>query len=62
MSDSIVLSFDRIQRLIRMTSYLIRTQFMARNEPIDDWVDSTGRIVLLGDAAHPSFVRFPLAQ
>ncbi|KAL1945044.1 hypothetical protein VTO73DRAFT_2671 [Trametes versicolor] len=28
---------------------------MTRPDGIDDWVDATGRIVLLGDAAHPSF-------
>lgn len=40
-----------------MAPHLIRTNFMARKDGIDDWVDATGRIVLLGDAAHPSFVR-----
>ncbi|KAH9893223.1 FAD/NAD-P-binding domain-containing protein [Cubamyces lactineus] len=45
----------KVQRLIRMTPHLIRTRFMTRPGGIDDWVDSTGRIVLLGDAAHPSF-------
>ena len=29
---------------------------MSRKDGIHDWVDSSGRIVLLGDAAHPSFV------
>ncbi|KAI0332765.1 FAD/NAD-P-binding domain-containing protein [Cubamyces sp. BRFM 1775] len=45
----------KVQRLIKMTPHLIRTRFMTRPGGIDDWVDSTGRIVLLGDAAHPSF-------
>ena len=46
-----------IQRLVGMAPHLIRTQYMSRAEGIDDWVDASGRIVLLGDAAHPSFVR-----
>lgn len=29
---------------------------MSRKDGIDEWVDRTHRIVLLGDAAHPSFV------
>ena len=29
---------------------------MSRKDGIDEWVDQTRRIVLLGDAAHPSFV------
>ncbi|KAI0793854.1 FAD/NAD(P)-binding domain-containing protein [Fomes fomentarius] len=45
----------RVQRLIRMAPHVIRTRFMSRKNGIHDWVDSTGRIVLLGDAAHPSF-------
>ncbi|KAI0741980.1 FAD/NAD(P)-binding domain-containing protein [Daedaleopsis nitida] len=45
----------KIQRLIRMAPHVIRTRFMSRKNVIQDWVDATGRIVLLGDAAHPSF-------
>ncbi|KAI8985783.1 FAD/NAD-P-binding domain-containing protein [Trametes punicea] len=44
----------KVQRFIKMAPHLIRTRFMTRST-IDDWVDYTGRIVLLGDAAHPSF-------
>lgn len=32
-----------------------RVKYVTRNL-IDDWVDETGRIVLLGDAAHPVMV------
>ncbi|KAI0831918.1 FAD/NAD-P-binding domain-containing protein [Trametes gibbosa] len=45
----------KVQRLIRLAPQLIRTRFMTRLGGIDDWVDASGRIVLLGDAAHPSF-------
>ncbi len=48
-------SDDRVQKAIKLTTNLVRTQWKVRPK-IDDWVDSTGRIVLLGDAAHPSFV------
>jgi hypothetical protein len=30
--------------------------------PVEDWVDETGRIVLVGEAAHPLMVRFLLLQ
>ena len=39
-----------------MASPFIRTEFTPRNNAECDWVDSSGRIVLLGDAAHPSIV------
>ncbi|KAI0738683.1 FAD/NAD-P-binding domain-containing protein [Daedaleopsis nitida] len=43
-----------IDGLIRSTTKLIRTQFFEqRPDGIPEWVDSTGRIVLLGEAAHP---------
>ncbi|KAH9849843.1 FAD/NAD-P-binding domain-containing protein [Lenzites betulinus] len=45
----------KVQRLIKLAPHLIRTRFMTRPDGIEDWVDATGRIVLLGDAAHPSF-------
>ncbi|OSD05334.1 FAD/NAD-P-binding domain-containing protein [Trametes coccinea BRFM310] len=44
----------KVQRMIKLASNVIRTRFMTR-PVIDDWTDYTGRIVLLGDAAHPSF-------
>ncbi|KAL7280606.1 hypothetical protein ACG7TL_005543 [Trametes sanguinea] len=44
----------KVQRMINLASNVIRTRFMTR-PVIDDWTDYTGRIVLLGDAAHPSF-------
>ncbi|KAI0630781.1 FAD/NAD-P-binding domain-containing protein [Trametes polyzona] len=43
------------QRLIKLAPHLLRTRFMTRPSGIEDWVDASGRIVLLGDAAHPSF-------
>ncbi|TFK90818.1 FAD/NAD(P)-binding domain-containing protein [Polyporus arcularius HHB13444] len=46
---------SKVQRLIGMAPHVIRTRFMSRKNGIHDWVDSSGRIVLLGDAAHPSF-------
>ncbi|KAI0676017.1 FAD/NAD-P-binding domain-containing protein [Trametes maxima] len=45
----------KVQRLIQMTPQLIRTHFMTHPRGVDDWIDASGRIVLLGDAAHPSF-------
>ncbi|KAI0761793.1 FAD/NAD(P)-binding domain-containing protein [Trametes elegans] len=45
----------KMKRLVSMAPHLIRTRYMTRPNGIDDWVDATGRIVLLGDAAHPTF-------
>ncbi|GBE86344.1 FAD/NAD(P)-binding domain-containing protein [Sparassis latifolia] len=47
---------QRMQRLLNMTSSLIRTRFVERpDDAIEDWADETGRIVLIGEAAHPWF-------
>ncbi|KAH9935978.1 FAD/NAD(P)-binding domain-containing protein [Epithele typhae] len=45
-----------LQRMVRMAGpTLIRTQHLLHADRAEaDWVDSTGRIVLIGDAAHPS--------
>ncbi|KAI0730571.1 FAD/NAD(P)-binding domain-containing protein [Earliella scabrosa] len=43
-----------VQRLLKSASHLVRTAFMSRPNVAEDWVDSTGRIVLLGNAAHPT--------
>ncbi|KAI0738696.1 FAD/NAD(P)-binding domain-containing protein [Daedaleopsis nitida] len=55
-SDDIVTSRQcpAIQRLIRSAPHVIRTQHMSRQNTDMDWIDSTERIVLLGDAAHPA--------
>ncbi|TFK90822.1 FAD/NAD(P)-binding domain-containing protein [Polyporus arcularius HHB13444] len=43
------------QKLVKLAGpRLIRSQLMSRRD-IDDWVDSTGRIVLIGDSAHPNY-------
>ena len=47
----------RLKRLVKMAPRVIRTKFMTRPNGIDDWIDSTGRIILLGNAAHPTIVR-----
>ncbi|TBU59476.1 FAD/NAD(P)-binding domain-containing protein [Dichomitus squalens] len=41
------------QKMAKLTTNLIRTQWK-NHENTEEWVDSTGRMVLLGDAAHPS--------
>ncbi|TBU24709.1 hypothetical protein BD311DRAFT_671189 [Dichomitus squalens] len=42
------------QTMLKLTTNLIRTQWKNHENTVE-WVDSTGRMVLLGDAAHPSF-------
>lgn len=56
-----------VRRLVTLASKLIRTQWMKHED--ERWIDETGRIVLLGDAAHPSYVsstnpapEFPLTR
>lgn len=49
-------ALSRVRRIIKMAPHLIRTRYMVREDGIEDWVDETGRIVLLGDAAHPPYV------
>ncbi|KAI0731120.1 FAD/NAD(P)-binding domain-containing protein [Earliella scabrosa] len=44
-----------VQKLIGMAPSFIRTRYMLRKDGVEDWIDSTGRIVLLGDAAHPPY-------
>ncbi|RDX54201.1 FAD/NAD(P)-binding domain-containing protein [Lentinus brumalis] len=44
-----------LRRLLKLTPRLVRTKYMARDQDDWTWVDRTGRIVLLGDAAHPSY-------
>ncbi|KAI0700134.1 FAD/NAD(P)-binding domain-containing protein [Cerioporus squamosus] len=44
-----------LQRLLKLTPRLVRTKYMMRDKQIHAWVVRTGRIVLLGDAAHPSY-------
>jgi len=41
-----------VQRMFNTVSTALRTKYVLR-QPIDDWVDKTGRILLIGDAAHP---------
>lgn len=41
---------------MKMVPSLTRTRFMKRAEELEDWSDDSGRIVLIGEAAHPWFV------
>lgn len=38
-----------------MVPTALRTKYMLRDD-IQDWVDPTGRVVLIGEAAHPLLV------
>ncbi|GJE93239.1 FAD/NAD(P)-binding domain-containing protein [Phanerochaete sordida] len=44
-----------VQRMMQLPPYLYRTRWMVREEEIDEWIDDSGRIVLIGEAAHPWF-------
>jgi len=42
-----------VQKLMKLAPFLLRTRLMKRPQGIDNWIDATGRIVLIGEAAHP---------
>lgn len=45
-----------IRDLISLVPDFVKVEQL-RYEYVEDWVDETGRIVLIGDAAHPLLVR-----
>ncbi|KAF8173876.1 FAD/NAD(P)-binding domain-containing protein [Mycena galopus ATCC 62051] len=44
---------DRIHRLFSLASTVQRTKYVYRDR-VEDWVDHSGRILLVGEAAHPT--------
>lgn len=46
----------RIQKLMALAKSTLNGKVMA-HAPLDTWVDPSGRVALLGDAAHPMLVR-----
>lgn len=42
-------------KLLRLAPTLYRARWMKHEEGIDEWIDASGRIVLVGEAAHPWF-------
>lgn len=48
---------SRINRLVKLIPDALRTKFV-RREQSEDWVDESGRLVLIGEAAHPIMVRY----
>ena len=48
--------------MMKLTPNLYRTRWMTREKDIDDWIDGSGRIVLMGEAAHPWFVSSHLQE
>lgn len=47
---------DSVKRLLDMAPHFVRTRWLEYPEKFDYWSDESGRIVLLGEAAHPWFV------
>lgn len=41
---------------MKLAPNLYRSRWMTRKQEIDEWIDESGRIVLLGEAAHPWYV------
>lgn len=50
---------NRIKKLFNLVPTAHRTRFV-RREIVDDWMDGSGRVLLVGDAAHPLMVNIPL--
>lgn len=46
---------SRIQRLFNLSPTALRTKFI-RRDIAEDWLDDSGRILLVGEAAHPLLV------
>ncbi|KAH8103981.1 FAD/NAD-P-binding domain-containing protein [Cristinia sonorae] len=44
---------NSVQKLMKMVPFLTRTRHMSRKAFPEDWMDDSGRIVLVGEAAHP---------
>lgn len=51
-----VLFLYRIKKLFNLVPTAHRTRFV-RREIVDDWLDDSGRVLLVGDAAHPLLVK-----
>ncbi|KAI0091577.1 hypothetical protein BDY19DRAFT_931199 [Irpex rosettiformis] len=47
---------SNIKRVVDLAPQLVKTKWMKRVEKVEYWSDETGRIVLVGEAAHPWFV------
>lgn len=52
---------SRLHAMIRHTPDALCTKWIER-EPLEQWSDETGRLVLMGDAAHPAMVCNPLVN
>lgn len=48
----------RIYRMLAHIPTALRTRYIER-DLVEEWVDETGRVVLMGEAAHPLLVCFP---
>lgn len=46
----------RIKKLFNLVPTAHRARFV-RREVVDDWLDESGRVLLVGDAAHPLLVK-----
>jgi salicylate hydroxylase len=47
---------NRVQRLVSLVPYALRAKYVKR-PAVEEWVHESGRIVLIGEAAHPMLVR-----
>lgn len=46
----------RVQKLVRLAKTMTPTGYTIYN-PFDNWVHESGKVVLVGEAAHPLMVR-----
>jgi len=46
----------RIQRLVKLAPTALRTKYVRRGV-VEEWFDSSKRLLLVGEAAHPILVR-----
>ena len=54
--DHCLPDIPRIQRLVRLAPTALRTKYVRRGV-VEEWFDSSKRLLLVGEAAHPILVR-----
>lgn len=50
-----LLACQRVHRMLALMPNALRTKYVAR-DLVEEWTDPSGRLVLIGEAAHPLLV------
>lgn len=52
---NVIIGASRLHAMMKHTPDCLVTKWIDR-DPLEEWSDETGRLVLMGDAAHPAMV------